>query len=163
MPLNTLFFFFRHESKLKFVTPGPGSYEVSDVRRTGKEKPQGPTISGRHKQPQPFKTPSPGEYTPERRIVLNKSPAYSFGLKGKDVKPNNVPGMCYDLVHWYTSNDVDKTDFISYASRILCICRWEIWRLSSSQSPPSFSNRLTYCKKKLYRFPDIFQVKSLST
>ncbi|GIY11442.1 uncharacterized protein CDAR_374311 [Caerostris darwini] len=83
----------KHEEKVKFTTPGPGSYNVSGVRRTGKEVQQGKTISGRTKDPQPFKTPSPGEYTPEKcqKVVLNKSPAYSFGHKGKDAKPSDIP------------------------------------------------------------------------
>ncbi|GFT49308.1 outer dense fiber protein 3 [Trichonephila clavipes] len=81
----------KHEEKVKFATPGPGSYNVSGVRRTGKEVHQGKTISGRTKDPQPFKTPSPGEYTPERRTVLHKAPAFTFGHKGKETKPDNIP------------------------------------------------------------------------
>ncbi|GBM39787.1 hypothetical protein AVEN_25005-1 [Araneus ventricosus] len=89
----------KREEKTKFVTPGPGSYNVSGVRRTGKEAQQGKTISGRTKSPQPFKTPAPGEYSPQRRVVLNKSPAFSFGHKGKDPKPDNVPGRpALDLI-----------------------------------------------------------------
>lgn len=42
-------------------------------------------------------TPSPGDYTPEKgeRAVRSKSPAFSFGGKGKEHKQEYIPGKIF--------------------------------------------------------------------
>ena len=46
------------------------------------------------KDPKQFVTPAPGAYNPEAadREVKQTAPKYSFGIKGKDEKPQSVPG-----------------------------------------------------------------------
>ena len=47
------------------------------------------------KDPRTFVTPAPGAYNPENAVddVKRTAPKYSFGIKGKDEKPAEVPGM----------------------------------------------------------------------
>ena len=46
------------------------------------------------KDPRSFVTPAPGAYNPENAVddVKKTAPKYSFGIKGKDDKPAEVPG-----------------------------------------------------------------------
>jgi len=46
------------------------------------------------KDPKSFVTPAPGAYNPESadKDIRRTSPKFSFGIKGKDDKPINIPG-----------------------------------------------------------------------
>lgn len=42
---------------------------------------------------------APGQYSPEK-VVLNKSPKFSFGIKTHRKIVNDNPGKFFDLVYW---------------------------------------------------------------
>jgi hypothetical protein len=83
----------RPKNRLDNVGPGPATYDLTALTHTGKCHPGGTVISGRLKEPSAFVTPAPSDYTPEKSddSTHGVSPKFSFGLKGKDAKPENVP------------------------------------------------------------------------
>ena len=62
---------------------------------SGKDEPKAPSMHIKPKDPKSFVTPAPGAYNPENAVddVKRTAPKYSFGIKGKDEKPAEVPGM----------------------------------------------------------------------
>ena len=60
----------------------------------GKDAPKAPSMHIKPKDPKSFVTPAPGAYNPESadKDVKSMAPKYSFGIKGKDEKPKDVPG-----------------------------------------------------------------------
>lgn len=83
----------RPRDKLDSVGPGPATYDLTALTHTGKVTPGGTAISGRLKEPSPFVTPSPTDYTPEKGddCTHGVSPKYSFGIKAKDARADEVP------------------------------------------------------------------------
>ena len=67
----------------------------------GKDDPKAPSMHIKPKDPKQFVTPAPGAYNPESadREVKLTAPKYSFGIKGKDEKPQSVPGECVKIVN----------------------------------------------------------------
>lgn len=51
-----------------------------------------------------FRVAAPGSYDVEKvdKTLLQSSPAYSFGQKHKDLKPDDIPGKCLFGI-FYTS------------------------------------------------------------
>lgn len=59
-------------------------------------------------------TPSPGDYTPEKgeRAVRSKSPAFSFGEKGKEHKQEYLPGKIFSKKNCVLKNFVLRCSFL---------------------------------------------------
>jgi hypothetical protein len=84
----------KHEDKKDNKTPGPGEYDVEGLTRMGKDWTPAAFVSPKYKYPEPFNTPSPTQYSPEKSIYVAKgrqAPSYTFGHKFKDHVPDATP------------------------------------------------------------------------
>lgn len=99
----------RHEDKKDIFVPGPGAYNITGLCHTGREANLAPTLSGRTRDPAPFKTPAPGAYSPEKSGpgATHHAPAYSFGLKTRDAKPDMTPGPNVYKIQGTVGNEKD--------------------------------------------------------
>lgn len=83
----------RPKSRTDSVGPGPAAFDLTNLTHAGRIHPSGTAISGRLKEPSAFVTPAPSDYTPEKGddSVHEAAPKFTFGVKAKDVRPDNVP------------------------------------------------------------------------
>ncbi|UYV67707.1 hypothetical protein LAZ67_5001662 [Cordylochernes scorpioides] len=82
----------RYEERKEPASPGPGKYNVAGLSRTGKDTSPAPTLSGRNREPEPFNTPAPGHYRPERSDkVLNTPPSYTIAGRPRETEQFRTP------------------------------------------------------------------------
>lgn len=84
----------RHEPKNEKVGPGPGQYNVTGLsNKAGKDEPAAASMHIKPKDPKPYVTPAPCDYSPEKaeRKVNEASPSFSFGVKADAGKPFEAP------------------------------------------------------------------------
>lgn len=73
-------------------TTGPGEYDIDRVTRKGKDWSPTVFLSPKLKEPEPFNTPSPTQYSPEKSIYYSKgrqAPSYTFGYRVRTVQTLN--------------------------------------------------------------------------
>ncbi|KAI1301576.1 Outer dense fiber protein 3 [Halotydeus destructor] len=83
----------RRDMKVDRTKPGPADYVVDDVTYTGKFWAPAAMMGPKLNDPEPFKTPAPGAYNPERAISAVKPnlPVYTIGEKRAEPEPYKTP------------------------------------------------------------------------
>ncbi|CAG2176411.1 unnamed protein product, partial [Oppiella nova] len=62
----------KYEEKRNVKTPGPGEYDVEGMTRVGKDWTPSAFVGAKIKDPEPFNTPAPTHYSPEKSIYNAK-------------------------------------------------------------------------------------------
>ncbi|KAF7643427.1 hypothetical protein LDENG_00239780 [Lucifuga dentata] len=97
-------------------TPGPAAYHPG--RDIGQDGTPAFSLYSRPKEPQPFKSPAPGQYFPEHsgKSVFHSPPAYSLSSRNRDLRAAQTPGpAAYMLPSVLGPNTVAKTAAPTYS------------------------------------------------
>ena len=84
----------RHGKWTDECSPGPSHYPNPKMYRNGLDGTPQYSLYGRHRDPELFKVPGPGAYSPETtgNVAHKCPPAYSFGSRHKHAATDKTPG-----------------------------------------------------------------------